>query len=281
MKVFVDTSALIALLDEDDRRHDDASAVFRSLAGTAELVTHNYVHVEALAVATRRLGRGAGERLTDAILPIVSIVWVEEALHREALAAHHVATYAASFVDHVSFALMRRLGIELAFAFDPDFELAGFQLASRPAEDEVPRRLSESATPYGDARDERPDLVSIAEIAARSGHPVNTIQSWRRRHADFPAPVVRLAAGPVWNWASVGGWIHRRRSVSRSPTPNTRAQRPSGKEDADAIDDADLAAALASDDDAMLPLPPEWQTTAWGDPMPSVVAAVRRSRAGH
>ncbi len=47
------------------------------------------------------------------------------------------------------------------------------------------------------------------------------------------------------------------------------------------VDDADLAAALASDDEAMLPLPPEWQATAWGDPMPNVVAAVRRSRARH
>lgn len=30
-----------------------------------------------------------------------------------------------------------------------------------------------------------------------------------------------------------------------------------------------------------VPLPPEWQTTFWGGPMPDVVAAVRRSRAGH
>ena len=30
-----------------------------------------------------------------------------------------------------------------------------------------------------------------------------------------------------------------------------------------------------------VPLPPEWQRTFWGGPMPDVVAAVRRSRAGH
>ncbi len=28
------------------------------------------------------------------------------------------------------------------------------------------------------------------------------------------------------------------------------------------------------------PLPPEWQATTWGGPMPDVVAAVRRTRAG-
>ena len=29
------------------------------------------------------------------------------------------------------------------------------------------------------------------------------------------------------------------------------------------------------------PLPTEWQRTSWGGPMPDVVAAVHRSRAGH
>jgi len=28
-------------------------------------------------------------------------------------------------------------------------------------------------------------------------------------------------------------------------------------------------------------IPPEWQRTFWGDPMPDVLAAVRRSRSGH
>ena len=30
-----------------------------------------------------------------------------------------------------------------------------------------------------------------------------------------------------------------------------------------------------------LPLPPEWQSTSWGGPMPDVVAALRRSRSDH
>jgi len=31
----------------------------------------------------------------------------------------------------------------------------------------------------------------------------------------------------------------------------------------------------------MLPLPPGWDQTAWGDPMPNLVAALHRSREGH
>ena len=46
------------------------------------------------------------------------------------------------------------------------------------------------------------------------------------------------------------------------------------------IEEQDLAALLAADTD-VLPLPPEWQRTFWGDPMPNWVSAVRRSRAGH
>ena len=46
------------------------------------------------------------------------------------------------------------------------------------------------------------------------------------------------------------------------------------------IDEQDLAAIVDADAD-VLPLPPEWQRTFWGGPMPNVVAAIRRSREGH
>jgi hypothetical protein len=52
------------------------------------------------------------------------------------------------------------------------------------------------------------DLVGVAEIAQRTGVAVATVQSWRRRHPDdFPAPIVQLAAGPVWSWGSVAAWV--------------------------------------------------------------------------
>jgi excisionase family DNA binding protein len=46
------------------------------------------------------------------------------------------------------------------------------------------------------------------------------------------------------------------------------------------IEERDLDDALDAFGDTV-PLPPEWQRTFWGGPMPDVVAAVRRSRAGH
>jgi hypothetical protein len=55
------------------------------------------------------------------------------------------------------------------------------------------------------------DLVSLSEVAARSGRSANTIQTWRRRYPDFPAPVAKLASGPVWDWNDVARWIRTRR----------------------------------------------------------------------
>lgn len=46
------------------------------------------------------------------------------------------------------------------------------------------------------------------------------------------------------------------------------------------LEEADLAEVLGAFGDTV-DLPPEWQRTFWGGPMPDVVAAVRRSRAGH
>lgn len=46
------------------------------------------------------------------------------------------------------------------------------------------------------------------------------------------------------------------------------------------IEEDDLRAACPPTQETS-ELPPEWRVTFWGDPMPDVVAAVRRSRSGH
>jgi excisionase family DNA binding protein len=46
------------------------------------------------------------------------------------------------------------------------------------------------------------------------------------------------------------------------------------------VEEDDLEAFLDASSDR-LPIPAEWARTFWGGPMPDVVGAVRRSRAGH
>jgi predicted nucleic acid-binding protein len=129
VSVFVDTSALYALLDEADARHAEASDALRRLVGT-ELVTHTYVVVETSALVGRRLPWPATERLFDGLLPVIDVRPVEADLHATAMAAYRrSASASVSLVDHASFALMRLLGIGRVFAYDDDFAREGFQLA--------------------------------------------------------------------------------------------------------------------------------------------------------
>jgi predicted nucleic acid-binding protein len=202
--VFVDTSALIALLDAEDLRHVEASTTLDWLRESADLVTTNYVQVEALAVCRRRLGREAADALIDVFLPVVDVIWVGAPIHEVAVAASRSSGRSASFVDEVSFAVMRTAGIQKAFAYDDDFEREGFM---RPVPPRQVDRVHEETAPYGDST---PDLVSVAEIAAKSGRSTNTVQSWRRRHADFPTPAIELAAGPIWNWSAIEAWLAAR-----------------------------------------------------------------------
>lgn len=161
-------------------------------------------------------------------------------------------------MDEVSFLVMRTSGADRAFAFDAEFEAQGFERPAAAAQVDPGHSLRERPAPYGATDEGAQDLVSVSEIAARAGRPINTVQSWRRRNPDFPVPVAQLATGPVWLWPAVGRWIEMRTRIR----PGRQRARPEGSSD-------------------MLPLPPEWQKTMTGERMPNVVDAVRRSRDEH
>lgn len=209
MSVFVDTSALYAILDDDEPTHLRALPTWRSLVRSTTLVTHSFVVIECIELVRRRLGPAAVTDLTDRLLPVIDVVWVDESLYAIALESTRAAGWRQSLVDHTSFIVMRRAGIELAFTYDSDFERAGFGFVPPPPEP-TGHRIAEEEAPYGIDPVGAMDVVGVAEIASRSGRPVSTVQSWRRRHADFPSPNLELAAGPVWRWGDVSAWIDRR-----------------------------------------------------------------------
>lgn len=93
------------------------------------LITHSYVLVETSALVQRRLSPAAVRDLHHSLMAPVGVVWVDELLHRSAVTALLAgARRRVSLVDWVSFELMRRQGIERAFAFDEDFAAQGFEL---------------------------------------------------------------------------------------------------------------------------------------------------------
>ena len=56
------------------------------------------------------------------------------------------------------------------------------------------------------ARYDTKDLVGVAEIAERLGVGTSVVHDWRRRHDDFPEPVLRLRMGLIWAWPDVRRW---------------------------------------------------------------------------
>jgi predicted nucleic acid-binding protein len=130
MTVFVDTSALLALIDADEARHEDALLIWnRLLGGDVPIVTTNYVLVETYALTQRRLGGAAVRVLTDDLLPVVDVEWIGRELYERAVSVLIAASRRElSLVDAVSFEAMRQRGIDRVFAFDRHFEEAGFSL---------------------------------------------------------------------------------------------------------------------------------------------------------
>jgi predicted nucleic acid-binding protein len=128
--IFVDTSALIALLDASEARHAACAREWkRLLASDASLVTSSYVIVETCAVAQRRMGMAAVRSLTTDFMPLLAIDWVDETVH----GAGHAAMLTAnrkelSLVDCVSFEIMRRRDVATALALDSDFASQGFSV---------------------------------------------------------------------------------------------------------------------------------------------------------
>ncbi len=129
MTVFVDSSALYAVIDADEVNNERAARTLMSLAPRRALVTHSYVCVETIALLQRRVGLDAVRAFVDDVIPALTVEWVGEALHRAATAAWLAARQRdVSLVDWTSFTQMRRRGISTAFAYDRHFAEQGFEL---------------------------------------------------------------------------------------------------------------------------------------------------------
>jgi predicted nucleic acid-binding protein len=130
MTVFVDTSALYAVLDRGDDRHAGAAATWRQLLeGASDLLTTNYVLLEVSVLLQNRLGLPALRTFHEDIAPLLSVDWIGEQQHQAALAAVLAAgRKKLSIVDCISFESMRAHGIRDVFCFDRHFREQGFQL---------------------------------------------------------------------------------------------------------------------------------------------------------
>jgi len=126
--IFVDSSFWIAQELSRDGRHADARALERR-HGDDTLVTSSAVVAETWTYLRRRAGHGPTLAWLDRVRAAsrVRLERIDDQLEDDAwawLRVHDERAY--SFVDATSFALMRRLRITDALAFDGDFAAAGF-----------------------------------------------------------------------------------------------------------------------------------------------------------
>ena len=123
----VDSSFWIGLQIRDDQHHVDARRLWA--AERDVMITTNHVVGETWTFLRRRQGFVAARDFLGAIerSSRVRILRVDEETEQDAwawLRRHDERVY--SFVDATSFAVMRRVGIFEALAFDGDFSAAGF-----------------------------------------------------------------------------------------------------------------------------------------------------------
>lgn len=120
MSLFVDTSAFYATLDRDDRHHARAK---ERLGGGETLVTTDLVLSEAWRLTRDHLSHTVADRFWGNLR--AGAATIEHVTPADLDAAWRIgeafADQAFSLVDRTSFAVMERLGVHRAAAFDDDF----------------------------------------------------------------------------------------------------------------------------------------------------------------
>ena len=126
--IFLDTVGLIAVWDDTDQWHAAAQAAYvRLLRQGRRLVTTPLILCECGNAAARRPYRSdVCELRTVLIQAGLMIEPTDQDVDQAWYAYERGESAQAGIVDHVSFQVMRRLGITEAFTNDKHFHAAGF-----------------------------------------------------------------------------------------------------------------------------------------------------------
>lgn len=119
---FVDSSAIVALVDRRDATHDAAVIAYQDLLKQGyRLFTTNFVIAETVGLLTDGMGAPiARQWLRDHRLPVYHADEDDERRAR-ALVISSQSDHGLSYVDAISLVVMERLGVADAFAVDTHF----------------------------------------------------------------------------------------------------------------------------------------------------------------
>lgn len=134
MNIFIDTSALIAYYNADDKYHSEAFEVMKKIKrGEISLgcfYLTDYIFDETITFIERVLGNHelalkVGEALQTS--PYTTMIQVDEEIFREAW-SFFKQNKGYSFTDCTSFQAMKKHGLNNVFTFDQHFRKAGFKI---------------------------------------------------------------------------------------------------------------------------------------------------------
>jgi len=132
MRIFVDTGAWIAIADKNDQYAKIATKFYTNLIiQRSNLFTSNLVLVETFNLLSRTIGSKSTTKFGDALktnvfLTVESITLVDWERGWRIFGKYDDKDF--SFTDCTSFALMERLKVKSAFAFDVHFRQYGFSV---------------------------------------------------------------------------------------------------------------------------------------------------------
>jgi len=134
LKIFIDTSALIAYYNADDRHHGEAAEVMdRIKSGDIPLTRFyisDYIFDETVTfmecvLKSHQLAWEVGEALLQS--PFTTTLRIDEEVFKEAW-IRFGEMQGVSFTDCSSFVVMERNGITHTFTFDKHFKEIGFKI---------------------------------------------------------------------------------------------------------------------------------------------------------
>ena len=125
MKIFVDSSAIAALIIKNDDNHKKALTSLKQMTKmNVELILSNFAVAETYNLIAVRVYPGKAREW------LLTNTWtVERVSAADELEAYKIIEKYAdkrySYTDATSFALIKRLGLDLAFTFDHHFKQYG------------------------------------------------------------------------------------------------------------------------------------------------------------
>ena len=130
-KIFIDSSAFLALEDESDQYHAEALQFREQVLRKRryEVITSSYILNETLTLIRFKISIKASIDFSKKIRmsEVVKMVQVSRELEEKALDIfERYDDKDFSFTDCVSFVIMREMGIKEAFAFDQHFDQMEF-----------------------------------------------------------------------------------------------------------------------------------------------------------